>query len=496
MYFFISKIKSFLFENKDIKQTIAKNSLWLVLSESSGRLFKMALIIYAARILGTSGWGVFSYALSVSSILMIFSDTGLNNFITREIIQKKEKYQSLVSTALLIKSIVLIISVLLVIFISPLISQIKEAKILFPIVAAILFFESMRDLSFSINRAFEKMEREMIVKTIMSIIILFLGVIFLIINPVPESIAIAYAIGSAIGFIAITILIKKDIKGLFSKIDKNALMPIIKIVSPFAIIALIGSIMANTDIFMLGIWKDSVEIGLYASAQRMQQFILIIPSVISVTTFPIISRLANNDNKKFGIALEKTISLSMLTAIPIAFGGLLLTEQIILLVFGPGYILAAPILRLLMLMLLVSFPLVLLSSAIFAYNRQKNIALAYLFGIISNISLNYFFIPILGATGAALATLISTAIITLIIWRKMKMINYFEILPKLKKIIASSVVMALSILILQYLEIKVVFNIIISSSIYFVILLLLKEPILKEVKEVLYNNMQVEIDNN
>ena len=46
--------------------------------------------------------------------------------------------------------------------------------------------------------------------------------------------------------------------------------------------------MGNTDIFMLGIWKDSTEIGLYSSAQRIQQFIIMIPSMFATATFPLI----------------------------------------------------------------------------------------------------------------------------------------------------------------------------------------------------------------
>lgn len=484
----LKNLKSFFINNTSTKQTVAKNTFWLVFSEASGRLLKMALVIYAARILGADGWGTFSYAISIGSILMIFSDIGLGNLITREIVQKKENFQSLISTALLIKIALLLIGVVLVIFVSPFISRIPEAAILFPIIAAILFFDAMRELGFSINRALEKMEREMIVKTIMSIVILGLGVMLLVINPVPKSMAISYAIGGAIGFVVIAIIIRNDIHGLFSKIDKDLIIPVLKIASPFAVIALVGSIMANTDVFMLGVWKNSTEIGWYASTQRIQQFILIIPSTISIAVFPAISRLADNEDQRFSSALERAIALVMLIGIPIALGGLLLAEQISLFVFGPEYAPAAQVLQVLMLMLLASFPLVLLSNAIFANNKQKDLVLAYLLGIIANVLLNFALIPKLGATGAALATLASTTVVTIIIWRKMKKINYFEVLPRLKKIFVATIIMAISILTLKYLAVGVILNTVISSLVYFVFLLLLKEPIIKEVGEVLRHN--------
>ncbi|MEK9181590.1 MAG: flippase, partial [Patescibacteria group bacterium] len=467
------------------KQTVAKNIFWLFLSETSGRLLKMGLIVYAARVLGSSGWGLFSYAISIASLLTIFADIGISDLVVREITQKKEGHQTFISTALLLKIIVLIISTILVIFISPFISHIPQANSLFFLVALILFFDSMRELGLSINRASEKMERDMVVKVTTNAAIFFLGVMLLKIKLAPESIALAYAIGSTIGFVTIFIIIRKDLKKLLSKIDIKIFKLIIKTTWPFVFITLIGTIMGNIDIYMLGIWKNAGEIGLYASVQRIQQFIMIAPSTIGVAVFPLMSRLANTDKEQFRTTLEKTLSLIMLIGIPTSLGGVILADQLIPLIFGHDYSGAIPIMRIIMLMLLISFPLVLLSNAIFAHNKQKKLAPAYTFGILANILFNLLLIPKFGAVGAALATLVSTTIITIVIWRKLKIINYFEVMPKLKKSFFATLVMIFSIFIIKYLEVGVVLNIIVSAIIYFSTLLLQKESIFKDLKEMI-----------
>lgn len=480
----IHKIKKFLLTNQTTKQTVAKNTFWLFLSEASERLIKMMLIIYAARILGASGWGVFSYAISVGSLLMVFSDIGLSGLITREAIQKKDEYLTFISSALVLKSIALVTSIFLVIFISPLISHIEEARVLFPMIAGILFFDSIRDIGFAINRSIEKMEREAIAKIITNAVVLGLGIFLLKENPMPKSIGLAYMIGSMVGAIMIIIILRRNIKELISTTNKDALKTVAKTALPFAIVTLIGSIMANTDVFMLGIWKNSTEIGLYASAQKVQQFILIIPAMITTAVFPLASRLAEKDAEKFGVVLGKTISLSLLLGIPIVFGGLMLAEQIVPFLFGPGYAAAVPILQILLMIILVSFPLILLSNAIFAYNKQKYVALAYSIGVIVNIALNTLLIPEFGAAGSALATLVSTTIITLVVWKKMKAVNYFEVIPRLTKIIISSLIMIFSILLLRRLGAHLLLNIIFSSLVYFCSLFAQKEPLIGEVKNI------------
>lgn len=481
----MEELKNFFLKNTSAKQTVTKNVFWLFSSEIISRFLKIILVIYAARILGAGGWGIFSYAISIGALLMTFSDLGIGNLITREASQKKEGYKPFISAAFFIKGIVLSVSVLLVIFLSPLISHVPEAVMLFPAVAILLFFDSLRNLGFSINRAFEKMEREVIVMIITNVIILALGVFMLAVKPVPKSLAVAYALGSAAGFVAIFIIIKKEVAGLWSPIDWELIKTVFRTTLPLIFITLIGSIMSNVDIYMLGIWKTPGDIGLYAAAQRAQQFILIFPSMIATATFPLFSRLANTDREKSREVLEKTLSFTMLIGIPVAVGGAILSGNIISLAFGQEYIASIPVLRIFMIMLLVSFPLILLSNAIFAYDRQKETAFAYMSGVMANVLLNFILIPRLGAEGAALATLTSTAIITLLIWKKMKEVNYFKILPKLKNILAASAVMACSVVLFRYIGINAIINTVVSSFVYFGMLFLLKEQTVRDIREII-----------
>ncbi|KKQ19666.1 MAG: lipopolysaccharide O-side chain biosynthesis protein (O-antigen transporter), partial [Parcubacteria group bacterium GW2011_GWC1_36_9] len=289
----MEKIKNFFLENSNTRQTIIKNTFWLFTGEALGRLIKLGLIVYAARELGSGGWGIFAYALSVASLLMIFSDIGIENLVAREISQKKENHKMFISAAFLLKSIVLTISIALVIFVSPYISNVTEARGLFFIIAVIFFFDVIRNMGFAINRVMEKMEREMITKVIMNFVILGLGIVLINIDPSPLSLAIAYATGSATGALLILSFIRKNIVEFITKTNTEAVKLVLKTALPFAIISLVGSVMGNTDIFMLGIWKAPEDIGLYAAAQRFFQFIIIIPSMIASASFPLMARLAN-----------------------------------------------------------------------------------------------------------------------------------------------------------------------------------------------------------
>jgi O-antigen/teichoic acid export membrane protein len=477
-------LKKFLFKSTGSKQIVLKNTIWIFCGDVLGRLIRMGLVIYAARNLGLEGWGTFSYATSIGIILMTFSDIGLYGLITREIVQKKENYRTFVSTALVLKVILLSASVLLIILFGPIISHVPGTKRLLLVIAATSLFDALNELGFCINRASERMERETIVKTITNVVILVSGIILLKINLAPISLALAYALGSASGFIAIAIIVRKQVTELWVKIDKNLFRTIFHMTWPFALITLIVIALGNIDVYMIGIWKNAKEVGLYSSVQRIYSFAAVIPSTITAVTFPLMSRIAL-DEIKFRAVLEKTISFLLFLGAPIAIGGILLSKELVVLVFGQDYALSVPVMKVLMVLILPSFPFTFLSSAIFARNKQKELASVYFWGIAINIICNLLLIPTMGALGAAIATFFSTTVMTVVVWLKLKKINYFEVMPALAKIFFPLLIMSCTVLILKYLQVYVVANVLISGLVYFLALIYFKIPIIKDIKEMI-----------
>jgi O-antigen/teichoic acid export membrane protein len=135
--------------------------------------------------------------------------------------------------------------------------------------------------------------------------------------------------------------------------------------------------------------------------------------------------------------------------------------------------------------MLIDFPAVILSSAIFAYNSQRSIVIYSLIGGVSNVILDLILIPSFGIVGSACATLIAQFISNNYLWRKMKAINHFVIMPYLKNIIGATTGMALVSWLGMLIHVNVVINIFISASIYFGLLYKLKEPLLQEIKMIL-----------
>ena len=473
------QIKKFLFENQSLRQTVLKNAFWLNFGEITSRLIRAIVIIYAARIIGAADYGVFSYALNLAGLFTIFSDIGVSSILTREAAKNSESRTQYLSTAFFIKICLLILSIALVIFVAPFFTGIKEAIPLLSVIAFLLAFDSLRDFGFAFVRALEKMQVEAAIKIFTNVAIVALGFLALSISATGRSFTIGYTLGSGLGLAAIIWALKSQFRKIFTHFKKELISPIISSAWPFALFGLLGGIMINTDMIMLGWFRSAGDWGFSAAAYKPVQLFWIFPALLASSFFPILSRLANKDNDKFRFVFEKALTAVFLIGLPLLAGGLILGQNFIKIIYGAEYLPAIPVFRILLFTVLLIFPGALFGNAIFCYDKQKSLIGYFLLGALGNILFNFLLIPLWGINGAALSTIGTQIISNGFSWRKMKQINNFHTLRHLLKIIAATLLMALSAWGLNFLGVNFFINLPLSILVYFGLLYLLKEQLLK-----------------
>jgi O-antigen/teichoic acid export membrane protein len=481
----LTKLKSFLFENKTVKQTVAKNTFWLTVSNFGGRIIKAAIVIYGARVLGTQAWGVFSYAASLAAVFTLFSDPGVNAVIMRDTPKSDENgKKAILATTLVLKFFMISLSALIVLFVAPYFSTLPGSKALIPIVMFILTFDTIREFFSSFIRAKEKMEQEAGIYLFTNLAIVVAGFICLSISPTAKSFGWAYVAGTAAGALLALIVLRSYLKNIFSYFSSALIKPILASAWPFAITGALGLLFTNTDIIIISWMRTAADVGIYSAAIRIIQLFYLIPMILQYSTLPVLARLANRDNATFRAALERTIGLVFLASIPLALGGALLGTQIMTLVFGGDYASGGLSFKILMISMLVDYSAIIISGAVFAYNHQKSLIITSAIGGAANVLFDIILIPRYGIAGSAVATLLAQTLSNWYLWHMMKKINYFEVFPRLKKIIVAGVVMACVTLLLKMLGVNVIPNVLISAAIYLLILRITREPLLIEVKRV------------
>ncbi len=398
-----SAIKKTLFQNRSEKQTVVKNTFWLTGSEITVRLIRFGLIVWVARILGAEGWGLFSYTLSFVGIIMTFSDLGMTTLITREFSAQKKDW---IKTILILKIIFVVLSIIASIVIG-FSTQSPEITKLIPLVTIILASDSLRGIMSSFIRAKEKMEQEAIIQIITNISIVGFSVIFLLHTTATYSLALGYALGSIIGLLLATFITEKTIYQEITSDRPLTIIPVVKSAWPIAVLILTAGVIGNIDSVMIGWWLSIADVGYYATAGRIIQFGIIIPSLFVSALFPTLNKIYQEDKERFIQIAQKSFSALLLLALPIVIGGIIIAKPLIVFLFGNEYIPAVPAFQILLLGTLALFPTALYSILAIITDRQIIIAKNTIGAIIVSILLNIILIPKFGIIGAAIGTIIT-----------------------------------------------------------------------------------------
>ncbi len=459
---------------------IIKNAFWLFSGQAVGRALRAILIIVAARTLGASDWGVFSYALSLAAAFTVFSDIGINALLVREGSRDSKLTSRYLSTGLAIKLGLLALLSAFALFAKDLIIRIPEAATLIPLVIAIFILDSLRDFVSALARSIERMDIEAKGQIATNVGIVAFGLFFLALSPSSSSLALGYVIGTFIGLLAVLLPLRDHFKGLIREFSRKLIKEIIVSAWPFGLVSLMGVIVINTDVLVLGTVGSATDVGLFAAAQKPVQLLYLIPSILAAAFFPALSREAGEDGQ-FRSTLEQGIKSAYLFAIPLAVGGALAAKPVIQLLYGAEFLPSFTSFALLSLTFLFVFPSLFFTNALFVRNRQKSFYGYLAIGVITNVVLDVILIPYMGITGCALSTLLVQTALFAYGATKLKKSISFSAFPKVGKIALSAAVMAAAVYAAMLIEAHPIVIVLVGGAVYLASLLLLKEPSLKQI---------------
>lgn len=476
----MQKVLDFIFKNQSPRQTIFKNTLWLTIASVGGRAIRSLLVIYAARLLGAAGFGIFSYALGFAALLIGLSDVGINSILNRDLAKEEGQKQQIIATSFFIKIALSVAAYATLIIASFLIVTIPDARPIIPLIALALLLDGFREFGFAVTRAFQEMEIEAGITIAYQAAAVLFGFIILWIWPTVTALAFTYVLGSLIGASLILGYLKNYFRNLKMYFNRSLVKSILRDAFPFAIGSFGGFLLLYTDTLFLGWLKTDIDVGYYNAALKILQILNLIPSLFIIALFPTITQRVLS--KEARSIIEKAVVVMILISLPIAIGGFLLSNAVVTVVFGNQYLAAAPIFQVLILLTVPGFLMAVLGYVLLAHNKQMATVKYVLGAAVVNLFLNYFFIRWLGTVGSALATLISQSIIIIGVGIEVKKLETLHIAPRIWRIILATAGMALGIVLMKtvFLSSFIIFPA--AILIYFSLLALSREPLLKEIR--------------
>ncbi len=481
----MDKIKKFLFGEQSTRQTLVKNSLWSTVSNIGSNLVKLVIIIYAARLLGAEQYGLFSYALSIAATFTILSDLGLNYLFFINLVRRDENQKAYFPTLIFLRASLIAAVIVLTIAAGPLITRFPEAKILLPLVALLMAFDDIRAFLLMFARVENRIDKEAFGNIITNVLIIVLSLVGLRYAHTSYMLTLTYLVGSALGTFAVFFIVRKDVKRIFRPLTFSFPLAknILAVAVPFGLANTMWTLMTSTDALVIGWFRTASELGHYAAAQRPIMALSLVPSIIVASSLAIIVRLAKEEAKeRLKILIERLVTFSLAIVFPLALGGIIIAPSIIHFLYGVEYMPATLSFQLLFVTLVISYPASTITNLIFAFKQQKTFTVAMVAGALGNFLLDLLLIPHFGIAGSVVATIGALGIINGYVWYSARKLTPFEVAPFLPRILVATILMGLVTFALHFASINFFINIIVSAAMYLGILVVLREPLLKDVR--------------
>ncbi|MCD8206832.1 MAG: flippase [Bacteroidales bacterium] len=257
-----------------------------------------------------------------------------------------------------------------------------------------------------------------------------------------------------------------------------------KPIAIFFLMSIATTIYTNLDTVMLGFMKDDTVVGYYTAAVRVKTILVSFVTSLSVVLLPRVSYfLEQGIKEEFYRYAKKALNFVFLAALPITIYFILYSQETILLLSGDAFAPAVIPMQVIMpTVLLIGLTNVLGIQVLVPLDRERQVCYSVIAGAVTDCVINIIAIPRIGATGAALGTLVAEAVVLIFqlgfLWKDRG--NLFSGIQAWKIVIATAAASVVCWFV-KYLDLRVfpalVVSVVIFLIVYVALLLLTRESL-------------------
>lgn len=442
-----------------------------------GDVFTFGLFVLLSRVYGQEGIGEYSFAMAYTGFFVVAADFGLYNLSIKEMSRNSSNlssyFSNILTTRLLLSGgifLLLISSIYLLPFSD-------DSKL---VIACIGIYQVIYTLTEGFAALFVSQQRmhvaALIELSFRSCVAIFGAVVVLL----GGSLVFAVALFPAIALIQLLIVSRHAIKEFnISELHLSAelIKQLLITAMPYALFSLLRQISTRIDVLLLGMLVGTAAAGIYNVSYRVIFMLLFLPYFSGIAILPTISKLFASNLEELTRFYHDALNFMVLIAVPVTVGLWIISPNLIFFLYGDEFQDSIFVMRLLSVLFGLAFLKTIagtmLTSCDMQMQRTKSQWTSAWLNAVGNLAL----IPFYGVIGAAISTVISEFVLTLLMIIKLKPLCG---IPDIRLRLLISIVGATSMIISAILLPGLHFAIFIPLSIVIYIIILLAFKTIRE----------------
>ncbi|NJE05715.1 flippase [Thermococcus sp. M36] len=394
-------------------QRIAKNMAVLFVARITSMLFGFFYVMYTARYLGPTNYGILSFALALNGIFGVIANFGLDPLTVREVARDKTLARKYLANGLVLKLLFGTLTFLIVFVVVNLLGYPEITRKVVYIITLSTIIAGLNNLFNDIYQAFERMEFMSTGQILQSVLSLIFAITAIKLGLNVVYFAMIYLIVNSIVLVYHVVMATWKFSKPRIEVDLSFWRSVVIEAWPFALTSVLVSMYYWMDSVMLSYMKGDEVVGWYNAAYRVVLLTLIVPQIYFASIFPNLSKYYNTSELTFRSLSYNSLRYMIILSVPIAVLVTVLADDIILLIYGKEYLPSSLALKVLIWTIVYAFVNSTFYHIIASMNQQKIISEISSVGTFVNLILNLFLISKYSFLGASIATLATEFITTI-----------------------------------------------------------------------------------
>lgn len=390
-----------LLKNKEVK-----NAGWLIGGRVVQMLVSLVVGVLTARYLGPDNYGLINYGTAFVTFFAALSTLGLNSVIVKDFVDHPDEQAETLGSALLMR---VVSSVLSVIMIVEIVSILDHGEPITIVVVALCSVGSIFHVFEVFNYWFQYQYKSKVtaVATLTAYIVTSIYKITLLVLGKDVR---WFAAASSVDYIVVAVFLwiaYKKHGGPPLRASFHKARDLIRVSYNYIISSLMVAIYVQTDKLMLKQILNETEVGYYSMAAAICAMWTFVLQAIIDSVYPTILSLKDKDYEGYLKKNRQLYAIIFYVSFAVSIAFCILGDWVVRILYGEAYAPAIPVLKIATWYTAFSYLGVARNAWIICEGKQRFLKYLYGWAVIINIALNAIMIPYLGASGAALASLIT-----------------------------------------------------------------------------------------
>lgn len=481
---------------------IAYNTLAQLVGKAVGIVISLATIAALFRYLGVEGVGKYTTAFAFVAFIAIFADFGLGWTMLRELSIAKDKtkvFKNIFSVRFLL-ALVIHLSAIGIIWFFP---YTRDVKVAVGVLSVAWFFQTLNSTVVSVFIQNYRLDITVAAEVVGKLIVLGLVLWASRLGLGLAGIMLAYLCGNIVN-LTINLIFATRFVGVGFAYDKKYWLYCARQAIPIGLTLVFGFIYYKIDSLMLSWMKTMTEVGIYGTPYKLLEVLQTFPALFLGAAFPLVTRYIIEGDERMYPAFQKQFDFLALIAVPVVALCFVLARPIIAFIagargdeftqvftvelFGHG-LTSVTCLKILIISVGISFISTLYTFTIVSLGKQRQMVWPTIGFAVFNVILNLILIPHFSYIGAAVATLLTEAIILITASTIVRKNIHLPIrLNSFLKIILSGVICAAVAQIMYIFHLNLFVILILSAAIYTVFILLFRAVTFETIRSIIRSN--------